>query len=300
MSKLEAISRYNHIINKLRLKSSNFDEISSYLEQMGRLEGYNYNISKRTFARDREDIATIYNIEIEYNPVKAVYEIVYDLDRGDENQRRMEALDLFNALNMSERISKSLFLENRKAQGTENLYGLLHAVENRLKIKFNYLKYGDKTPRIREARPYALKEFRYRWYVLAENDGMVKTFALDRLSGLEITAEEFAIPHDFDAVSMFKNSYGIMLPEPRAKVEEIVLSFDPLQGEYVKSLPYHHSQEVLIDDEGELRIKLNMYVTHDFIMDILSNSCHVQVLSPPSLIDEVSTMLQAAATIYKG
>lgn len=299
MSKVEAISRYNHIINKLRMKPSSFNEILDLLIRMSEIEGYNYEISKRTFKRDREDIASLYNIEIEYNASAGVFEIVYDAGREDENQRKLEAFDVFNALNVKERVSKHLYLENRKAQGTENMYGLLHAVENQLVVKFQYIKYGYKTPTSREVKPYALKEFRYRWYILAEDAGIVKSFALDRLSDLEITNNKFEVPKSFDAGKMFRDAYGIFLPNPDDPLEDIVLSFTPFQGEYVKSLPFHHSQEILEDNEQELRIKLRMYVTHDFIMDIMSYGKEVRVISPQSLIDEVSYYLREAVKLYE-
>ena len=41
----------------------------------------------------------------------------------------------------------------------------------------------------RTSEPYALKEFKTRWYVLAKDNGdsNIKSFALDRLTNLEIT-----------------------------------------------------------------------------------------------------------------
>ena len=47
---------------------------------------------------------------------------------------------------------------------------------------------------------YALKEFKNRWYVVARDagDGLVKSFALDRLSDLEITGKSFLYPKEFD------------------------------------------------------------------------------------------------------
>ena len=38
--------------------------------------------------------------------------------------------------------------------------------------------------------------------------------------------------------------------------QKIVLSFDPFQGQYIKSLPLHKSQTVLVDNVEEFRIKI--------------------------------------------
>lgn len=187
MSKREAISRYNLIIKKLRKHPSTFKEIEDYLSLESDMQAYNFNVSKRTFQRDLEDIRSIYNIDIQYNNSQKHYFIDND-DQPDVNERILEAFDTFNALNITDRLSDYIHFEKRRPQGTENLYGLLHAIKNRLQIKFTYQKYWEDEISERLVEPYALKEFKNRWYVLAFDikDNQVKSFALDRLSELEI------------------------------------------------------------------------------------------------------------------
>ena len=78
MSKREAIERYNLIIKKLRRQPSSFSEISDYLAFESDLQGYDFNVSKRTFQRDLEDIRSIYNIDIQYDFSRKVYYIDFD------------------------------------------------------------------------------------------------------------------------------------------------------------------------------------------------------------------------------
>src|SRR5690606_6140821 len=100
--------------------------------------------------------------------------------------RRMEAFDTFNALRIGENTSGSIHFENRKPLGTENLFGLIHAIKNRLNIMFTYQKFWEDEMTHRSVEPYALKEFKSRWYVLAKDhkDNNIKSFALDRLTNL--------------------------------------------------------------------------------------------------------------------
>jgi len=116
------------------------------------LQGYNFEISKRTFQRDLEDIRSIYSIDIQCNTSNQ-YFIVED-DRAEANERIFEALDVFNAFNLTENLSESIQLEKRKPQGTENLLGLLHAVNNRLQITFSYQKFWENNPSQRTVEPY--------------------------------------------------------------------------------------------------------------------------------------------------
>jgi len=298
MSKRESIARYSLIVKKLRKYPASFIEISDYLALESELQDYDFNISKRTFQRDMEDILSIFGIDIHYDFSKKVYFIDYDA-QPDANNRILEAFDTFNALNLSDKLSEHIHFEKRKSQGTENLYGLLHAVKNQVQIKFTYQKYWDDERTERQVEPYALKEFKNRWYVLANDlkDKKIKSFALDRLTDLEITKNHFDFPTNFNATDHFKYSFGIISPNNQ-KPQEIILSFDPFQGKYIKSLPLHESQQILIDNEKELQIKLTLFITQDFKMELLSYGENLKVLNPNSLIKEMKGIFTKALKIY--
>lgn len=294
MSKREAISRYNLIIKKLRKHPCTFQEIADYLSLESEFQAYNFNVSKRTFQRDLEDIRSIYNVDIQYDFSQKVYYIENE-QQPEVNERIYEAFDFLNALNITDRLSDYIHFEKRKPQGTENLYGLLHAIKNKVRITFTYQKYWEDEISLRNVEPYALKEFKNRWYVLAKDlkDNQVKSFALDRLTDLEISKKPFQFPVDFNVNEHYKYCFGIISPNG-LEPEEIILSFDPFQGKYIKSLPLHHTQKVIKDDEDELQIKLTLCITFDFIMEILSYGENVKVLKPDSLNNELKQIYRNA------
>jgi len=298
MSKRESIARYSLIIKKLRKHPASFAEIADYLALESELQEYNFNVSKRTFQRDLEDIRSLYNIDIQFDFSRKVYFLDLD-EQPDVNERILEAFDTFNALNLSDRLSNNIHFEKRRPQGTENLYGLLHAIKNQLQIKFTYQKFWEDALTKRNAEPYALKEFRNRWYVLANDlkDNQVKSFALDRLTDLDITKRKFQFPIDFNINDHYKYCFGIISPNGH-KPQEVILSFDPFQGKYIKSLPLHESQQVLIDNEDELRVKLTLFVTHDFFMELLSYGENLKVIEPASLIKDIKNSLQETLKQY--
>jgi|LSQX01.1.fsa_nt_gb predicted DNA-binding transcriptional regulator YafY len=298
MSKRESIARYNLVIKKLRKHPASFAEISDYLALESELQEYNFNVSKRTFQRDLEDIRSLYNIDIQFDFSRKVYFLDLD-EQPDVNERILEAFDTFNALNLSDRLSNNIHFEKRRPQGTENLYGLLHAIKNQLQIKFTYQKFWEDALTKRNAEPYALKEFRNRWYILANDlkDNQVKSFALDRLTDLDITKRKFQFPNDFNINDHYKYCFGIISPNGH-KPQEVILSFDPFQGKYIKSLPLHESQQILIDNEDELRVKLTLFVTHDFFMELLSYGKNLKVIEPESLIKDIKNSLQETLKQY--
>lgn len=289
MSKRESISRYAIIIKKLRKIPSTFDEIADNLLRESELQSYNFNVSKRTFQRDLDDIRSLYNIDIQYDFSRKVYYINNE-EEPEVNERILEAFDTFNALNVSDRLSKYIHFEKRRPQGTENLYGLLHGIKNCLQITFSYQKFWEEEADSRTLEPYALKEFKNRWYIIGKDakDQKVKSFALDRLTDLDITKRTFKYPNDFDIEAIYKHCFGIISPNGK-KPQEIILSFDPIQGKYIKSLPLHESQQIIIDTEDELQIKLDLCVSLDFIMELLSYGENVKVLKPASLVEEIKT-----------
>lgn len=298
MAVREKISRFNLIIKKLRRTSATWKEIQAYLVRESEFDEYDYNISERTFQRDLNDIRVIYNFDIQYNRSLGVYLINSD-EQSQANERILEAYDTFNALNLTDRLSQYIHFEKRRPQGTENLYGLLHAIKNQVQIKFNYHKYWEGEFTDRRAEPYALKEFRNRWYILSKDlkDNKLKTFALDRLTDLEITNTNFQFPDGFDVNEYFNDYFGITAWQ-KGKPQEIVLSFNAIQGKYIKSLPLHHSQEILIDTADEFRIKLWLNPTHDLIMELLSYGENLKVIQPKSLVNEIKKRFKDSLARY--
>ena len=298
MSKRESISRFSLIINKLRKGPASFADIDAYLAKESDLQEYNFRISKRTFDRDRLDIASLYNIEIEYNFSTRMYSIT-DEQKPEANERILEAFDTFNALNITDRLSNFIYFEKRKPQGTEHLYGVLHAIKNKKQIKFEYKKFDAESPFSKTIEPYALKEFKQRWYVLGKDTSNqnIRTYGLDRLRDLEILKNSFEPNSNFNLNDYFKNCFGIVTPTDM-EVTKVVLSFSPLEGNYIKSLPLHETQEVLIDNDEETRISLWVYPTYDLTFEILSYGDEVKVLEPKSLADEVKGIYKNALEKY--
>ncbi len=299
MAKRETFMRYSLIIKKVRNSQPTFKEIVDYLKMESELQEYDFHISKRTFLRDIKDISSLFNIDIRYNFSKKVYYIENDED-PQANERILEAFDIFNALNITDRVSNYIHFEKRRSQGTEHLHGILHAIKNRVKISFTYYKYWENDFSKRNVEPYALKEFRSRWYLLAKDldDNVVKKFGLDRISELTITRHKFKILKEFNVNDLFRNCFGIITPV-KEKLQEVELLFTAFQGRYIKSMPLHESQQIIVDNENELRVKLKIYVTHDFIMELLSFGANVKVIKPNNLIDELKEAYEEALEQYK-
>lgn len=296
MSKRTYFSRYQFLIARVRRGDyPSFTQLQTYIKQHE-----NIAFSIRTIYRDIDEIKQIFGVHILYSHQHKGYYIEENNLHNQYAQKMLEAFDVFNAFNMAEDMSQYIQAEQRKAQGTENLYLLLHAIKNRLQINFEYQKFYDKEATKRYIDPYLLKEFRNRWYVIGKDsfDERVKTFGLDRISEIEILHTKFEIDKLYRGKNSFEYCFGIIQGEHK-KPEKIALSFTPFQGKYVKTLPLHHSQKVLVDNDQELRISLEVYPTHDLKMEILSYGTEVKIIAPQAFVKDITQTLVQSLRQYK-
>lgn len=281
-------------------KGASYDEIHNFLRQKYEdkdIEEEKLKFTKRTFLRDKEAISEVFGVEILYRRSTKTY--VIDADEiSDNHDDLFDNLLLVEAYRQLKGRKDIMFFEQRKSKGLHWLNGLIHAITHQKIITMSYTKFYDGIANEKTVEPYAVKEFHNRWYLLANErdrkDFFLKTFALDRISELEISPSSFK-SENVQIDKLFKNSFGIISSKDQIP-EEIVLSFDSDQGQYVKTLPIHHSQEVLVDNTKEYRIRLTLVPTYDFEREVLSHGKRVSVISPKSfkehLENEVKIMLK--------
>jgi len=294
MSKRGYIARYSLIVKRLKKHPySSYEEIRDYIEDQYRYqqledESLFVGLSQRTLQRDIRELKNLFGIDVIYSKSEKGYYIQQSEASNFNFQRMIEAFDVFSTLNLSQGMEAFILLDHRKPRGTENLHGLLHAIKNKKQAEFTYQKFDQGEVTHRNLEPYALKEFNSRWYVvgLDTKDGRVKVFALDRMSGLSISAKVFTYPVKTDMSSYFNDCFGIIIPDD-ADPQEVILSFILPESNYIKSLPLHPSQEVIIDNNEEFRIRLRIHLTYDLRKELLSFGSNVRIIQPQQLADDI-------------
>lgn len=303
MAKAEQMLRLKYIEELLRRKKevgASYEEIEDYLEEKFREKDMldQLSFTARTFQRDKNEIFKIFGIEISYNRALKKY-VISNEELEDIEDNIFDNMLLVEAYRMTRNREDIVQFEKRRARGLNHLHGLIHAIQNKNIVSFDYEKFWDNDVRNRSVKPYALKEFRHRWYLLAQDydvkteQNIMKTFGLDRISNLDIKNTSFK-RENYDAEKEFKNSFGIIAPNGK-KPQEIILSFHKEQGNYIKALPIHHSQKILVDNDDEIRVSVFLVPTFDFEREILSLGQNVKILEPESfkehLKKEVENML---------
>ena len=299
MSKLIYFKRYLYVIDRLRSRPCSFNDLQEHV--MRKLENDDidttFEYAIRTFERDKKDIATLFGIDIHYNRKDKTYAID-EAEIEDQSVTRMiDAFSIHHALQEGNKLSPSVFLEKRKSLGTENIYGIIHAIQNGYILQFTYQKHWEDFSTQRMVYPIAIKESQQRWYLVAldKKNDFVKTFGLDRISNLKVTDTKFK-PFAYKVEKEFQHAFGV---ETYSPAEKVVLEFSKQQGNYIKTFPLHESQRIIEETEYSVILEIFIHTTNDIKMELLKYGSDVKVLSPISLQNEIKNRISDMANLYQ-
>jgi predicted DNA-binding transcriptional regulator YafY len=224
-------------------------------------------------------------------------------------QKVRQSLDIIREVKSDMPTRRVVYVEERILGGQRHYVPILvRAVNQNKQITFRYSKHENDGPKpakkeelpLRTLHPILLREVNDSWYVIGydEKTGRERTFALDRMSDLEIIDEPCEVPPAVmtNVSELFEHIYGIT--DSHGPVEEIVLSFTPLRGRYVKAKPIHQTQEVLLDNETECRVRLRLAPNRDLMMHLRSYGEDLRILEPESLVKAMQESLQASLARY--
>lgn len=295
----DTIFRLKNIQNFLLGKGAygaTFDEIDTYLEEIFHKNSLVLNFSKRTFLRDKETLWKLFNIEIRVTKDNRYY-IYFDEEFENEDRDIFDNILLVEAYKQAQLNRGIMYFESRTSRGLKHLSGLVFAIQEHRIVNFEYMSFYTDASEFSSVtvEPYALKEFKYRWYLIGHERGEDKTsvrvFGLDRMKNLDISKGIFKKPK-FDIDNIYKHSFGIMTPNDWGKPEKIRLKFDSQQGKYVKTLPIHSSQKIIEDTLEYLIIELYVVPTYDFYQELSSFMDRVEILSPDFVKQEMIRKFQ--------
>lgn len=189
--------------------------------------------------------------------------------------------------------------EPLKTEGNRWLEVILRSIKERNCLKITYQGFG-REEKEHEFSAYLLKEYRNRWYAVgfSKRAKNILVFALDRINTIAPSKGKYVPDDNFIPSKFFNYSFGITQVH-EADPQKVVLSFLPEQAEYVITQPLHHSQKMLVKNNDGVTIELNVYLTQELKMMILSYGESVRVLSPPALKKEIKERIAKMAELYK-
>lgn len=270
------------------------EEISSRWEAR-----YGDAYPRRSFINHRKAVEELFGVVITCNRSNNRYLI----DQAESAVDRRQAVDyLVNTFTVNslltlgrERLGGRVSVEDVPS-GQMYLTETMQAMLESAVLRIVYRKYLSQDPEDRIIRPYAVKEFEKRWYIVAysEEAGALRTYAMDRIVKMERTGGSFRMPVGFNVDELFEGSYGIYLPEDSTPVL-VMLKATEREASYLRDLPLHPSQMEL--DEGLFALRL--IPNPNFVMELCKRGAGLTVLQPAELRERVRENLKTALDAYE-
>lgn len=258
--------------------------------------------NERTFYRLNETLSRDFAIEIVFD---------YDNDGyffDEENSTNPESfLSLLEVLitaelfstNFKEKNNALSFVEFENKGAIEhmpNFKTILDAIQLQFSISFVHNSYYHLKAEKYNLKPYFLKQYQNRWYVIGETEKGYRTFGIDRIENIIIGTKKIRSKTE-EAKDKFSSVIGLNYVDH--KLEKIKLSFHISQKPYIVSLPLHRSQkEINVENDASFDIELLIHPNFEFNQQILKYGSLVKVLEPKWLVDEIKEELKKGFENY--
>lgn len=248
------------------------------------------DIPLKTFHNHRKAIEEIFDINIicdKKNGYRYYIENVDDMQKGGVRTWLLNTFAVNNLISESHHLKRRIIFEQIPS-GQKFLTPVIVAMRDGNTLEVTYKSFWKQDEYTTEVEPYFVKVFRQRWYMVARNvyKDAIRIYALDRIRDLRQTEKVFTIPQDFSAEDYFYNAFGIII-EDGCPPETIELKVYGMQREYFRTLPLHHSQTEIETKEEYSVFRYRLSATYDFMQEILSHGCDVEVLAPGHLRDDI-------------
>lgn len=296
------ISRLLIIINLLSENSDGLSkkEIMDNIELKFELSNEAFNYLDLAFKRDLESIRNDLKIDIDYNRKENLYKLGPISVKDTRLELLLNSFKIFTVLMNHSGLPEYIIPEKRKSNGLKNISVIAEAIGLKKYIGFDYFKYDLNISESKKIKLYALKESKNRWYVIGsyENSSDFRAFGLDRISNLLNLSQSFKTKINIETINKYyENSFAMFTNE---KVETVKISFDLRDGNYIKSYPIHSSQICELNAEkNRYIITLNIQITLDLIMELMSRAWSIEIIEPLHLKQQLATIFEEAVTRNK-
>lgn len=251
-------------------------------------------LSERTFFNHKDAIAGMFGIEILNDRSLGFYIGRSDVGSDETSDWMLHTLCLNNVLHENADMKDRILME--KVPSSERfLTDIISAMRDFRVISLCYQSFRHPEPFCFNVRPYCVKYFKQRWYLLGDSDLGLRIYSLDRFVDMEELEEHFEIPKGFDAEEYFGNYFGVIIGE---EPEDVKIRVVPDQVKYFRTLPMHGSQRETVQEDGSSVFSYHIAPTFDFVQEILSHGADVEVLEPAELRESVADIIAGMASRY--
>ena len=114
---------------------------------------------------------------------------------------------------------------------------------------------------------------------------------------MESSDKKFRMPKNFDVNELFSTSFGIYLPEGKART--ITFRTSESEARFLRDLPLHRSQEEIKREDEMVTFSIFVCPDRNLIMEFCKYGSRIEVLSPADIREDVAEELRKAAEKYR-
>jgi hypothetical protein len=257
----------------------------------------------RTLRRHRDSIAELFGIEIACDPATNEY---YIAERGDIGGSGIRAwlVDTFaisNMVNLAGDMKSRIIFEN-VPEGSRFLSTIVSAMKEGRYLYATYQGFNRAEPHSFLLAPYCLRVNLQRWYLVGKpedhpEEDEPRVYALDRMKDLVQVDKPFDIPKTFKPNEFFVHQYGIdrSITEP----QDIRIKVKAYDAKFLRSLPLHHSQKEVEQNDDYSVFTYHIAPTYDFIMELRKFGAKLEVLAPEKLRKDFADEVNQLKALYQ-
>lgn len=171
------------------------------------------------------------------------------------------------------------------------------ATLQRRRLHIQYHGRGRNTQTEREVSPQRLTRYRDNWYLDAwchQSDGL-RSFSVDRIQAVQVLGVKAKSVAKARLNRELGSSYGIFSGKA---TETAVLRFSEERARWVADERWHPQQAGQWLQDGRYELRLPYHHSEELIMDILRHGVHVEVVAPTTLRDQIAAELSRARSQY--
>lgn len=272
----DLINRYIWLVTTVQnAKSITYEEICRKWE-VSSTNTSHCKLTLRTFHNYRHAVAELFGIDIKCDKHNG-WKYYLDEDLSKDNSLKLwllSSLAVSSIVRDAQELQENILLEDIPS-GVNYLPQILQAIRDHNKIRAVHVSFWRDAKYEVEMEPYCVKIFKRRWYVVGYDTikGAMMTYSLDRLLDCTTLPEQFEVPADFDGKTYFADYYGVYV-DPTVQMHKVVLEADEVRGNYLRSLPMHHSQREIERNVFELHLR----PTKDFLQELRAMEESVRVV----------------------
>ncbi|MFC7345927.1 helix-turn-helix transcriptional regulator [Chryseobacterium zhengzhouense] len=259
-------------------------------------------VFERKYYRYSDPDYSIHNISVNESDLKAMNNAVQIL-------KQFKDFSMFKEMNgVIQKLEDSIHSTNQKSiihlDKNEQLKGLEHidilydAILNKKVLNITYKSFKARESDSYVVHPQLLKEFNNRWFLICFNKDYAYNLALDRMENIQIEENIEYIDKNLDGDEYFKDIVGVTV-SPTMAPRNVVFFVDSSNAPYVKTKPFHASQEIVSENNEGTVFKICVQLNYELERLLLGFGECLTVYKPKKLRMRLQEKFAAAKKNYE-